>query len=264
MPQPVASGEAFVINNPATVDTVGHVTYIELLMGWAAAVGVRGATIIPPDPPAPPGSYGPTDGRTAVINGAGPRTVADPGGGISFNSASDLQTKINANVANSIFVPSVSSIDWTTRVLANGKHPNLLTWSTGEPHLRCGESCAVLHDRRWRCYRRPGSIRPLVAERWVSPGGGHVLARTGLHCSRCRNQRCIPDGDIHQGGCRHRDWILQDPRQRNGRRAFPLVDATNCWVHHGEYFGNGYRDPENITDHGGSGKFQRRYDRQRS
>jgi hypothetical protein len=68
--------------------------------------------------------FGPVAAVPAVKAGAGPRTVSDPGGGVSFNSASNIQTLINANPANTIFVASATGTYTNFRNLSiTAKHP---------------------------------------------------------------------------------------------------------------------------------------------
>ena len=59
-------------------------------------------TILRVQPPS--GDYGPTYGAQSVRDGAGPQTVSDPGGGITFTTRADLSTKIGANPAGTTFV----------------------------------------------------------------------------------------------------------------------------------------------------------------
>ena len=68
--------------------------------------------------------FGPHAGRDAVVAGAGHRAVSDPGGGIAFTSAADLQTKINANPSGTIFV-AANSIDWDQNVSTGTKAPKI-------------------------------------------------------------------------------------------------------------------------------------------
>jgi hypothetical protein len=73
-----------------------------------------------------PPIYGPTDGRDAVIASVGPRTVADPGGGIAFNSSGSLQTAINNNPTSSVFVCSVNTPVWNSQVSPGTKRPTII------------------------------------------------------------------------------------------------------------------------------------------
>ena len=84
----------------------------------------RGGGIVQQAPP--PAVFGPLQGRDAVIAGAGPLTVADPGGGISFNSSSSLQAAINANAAGSTFVCSVNVPVWNSTVNPGTKAPTIV------------------------------------------------------------------------------------------------------------------------------------------
>lgn len=76
--------------------------------------------------PPEPAVYGPSVGSQYVRDHAAPLAVSDPGTGYTFATMSELQTKINANAANSIFVATASSytlsgaFGWTT-----GKHPRI-------------------------------------------------------------------------------------------------------------------------------------------
>jgi hypothetical protein len=64
------------------------------------------------------------DGAAAVRAAAGPRTVANPGGGVAFNSSSNIQTLINANPANTIFVASATGAYTNFRgITYTTKHP---------------------------------------------------------------------------------------------------------------------------------------------
>ena len=76
-------------------------------------------------PPADPGEeFGPTAGVQAVRDGAGPRTVADPGGGTAFNTSSDIQTLIDSNSANTLFVTSTTGTYNNFRgIVYSQKHP---------------------------------------------------------------------------------------------------------------------------------------------
>ena len=79
--------------------------------------------------------YGPSMGRQAVIDNALPTTVATPGSGITFATMSALQTAINANAANSVFIATASSytmsgaFTWTAN-----KHPRI--YFPGPPGTR--------------------------------------------------------------------------------------------------------------------------------
>jgi hypothetical protein len=64
---------------------------------------------------------GPRAGRDSVVIGAGHREVSDPGGGIPFTSPGDLQTKINDNPPESVFV-AANSITWTSEVQAGANN----------------------------------------------------------------------------------------------------------------------------------------------
>jgi hypothetical protein len=69
-------------------------------------------------------TFGPVLGAAAVRAGAGPRTVANPGGGVSFNSGTNIQTLIDSNAANTVFVASATGAYANFRgISVNGKHP---------------------------------------------------------------------------------------------------------------------------------------------
>lgn len=94
-------------------------------MGWAAAVGKRGGIITPPSPPLGGEVFGPTDGRTTVISQAAPRPVTDPGGGITFTTPADLQTKINANPVGTKFIHAAGGTETWIAVSCGSKAPKI-------------------------------------------------------------------------------------------------------------------------------------------
>lgn len=97
-------------------------------MGWAAAVGARGQTILPPEdpPPGDPGAYGIINGRSWLTQAAAPVAVTDPGGGVSFTTRSDLQTKIDANPSGTKFVHASGGTEaWTTSLNCGTKNPKI-------------------------------------------------------------------------------------------------------------------------------------------
>jgi hypothetical protein len=73
-------------------------------------------------------TYGPTLGAAAVRAGVGPRTVTNPGGGISFNSSGSLQSAINnpANPIGSTFVCSVNNPVWNSTVSTGTQRPTIV------------------------------------------------------------------------------------------------------------------------------------------
>ena len=81
-----------------------------------------GGSIAPP----PTVIYGPTDGAAAIRSGAGARAVSNPGGGVSFNSATSLQSAINAQPANTTFVCSVNNPTWASNVFVGSKNPTII------------------------------------------------------------------------------------------------------------------------------------------
>lgn len=89
-------------------------------MSWQlGSLALRGEVSADPD-------FGPTQGRQWVIDNAGPRTVTDPGGGVSFTTRADLQTKINANPTGTIFVHAAGgTIDWDASVDCGTKQPKI-------------------------------------------------------------------------------------------------------------------------------------------
>jgi hypothetical protein len=75
-------------------------------------------------------SFGPLTGVAAIKAGAGPRTVSSPGGGVSFNTGSNIQTLIDANPANTMFVTSTPGTYTNFRNLnITGDHPRF--WFVG-------------------------------------------------------------------------------------------------------------------------------------
>ena len=78
--------------------------------------------------------FGPTDGAQSVRDDAGPRTVSDPGGGISFSTISALATAINANPANSVFVATAASYSGGLSGITDNKHPRI--YFPGAPGTR--------------------------------------------------------------------------------------------------------------------------------
>jgi len=71
-----------------------------------------------------PVQYGPGGGVQPVKDGAVVRTVSDPGGGVPFSSASDIQALINANGSNTIFVASATGTYLNFRgIIYGNKHP---------------------------------------------------------------------------------------------------------------------------------------------
>jgi parallel beta-helix repeat protein len=81
---------------------------------------------VPGTPPPPPLTYGPTLGAQSVRNGAGARTVVDPGGGVSFNSSSSLQAAIDAQPLGTTFVCSVNNPVWSGSVSTGTKQPTII------------------------------------------------------------------------------------------------------------------------------------------
>lgn len=77
-------------------------------------------------PPPPPAIYGPSDGAASVRSGAGARAVTNPGGGISFNSSGSLQSAINANPTDSLFVCSTNTPLWNSGVDCTTKRPTII------------------------------------------------------------------------------------------------------------------------------------------
>jgi hypothetical protein len=95
-------------------------------VGWIAAVGARGQTITQPPPPGGGEIYGPTQGRDWVVANAKPLAVTDPGGGVTFTTLADLQTKINANPAGTKFVHAAGgTMTWDQAVSLGGKAPKI-------------------------------------------------------------------------------------------------------------------------------------------
>jgi hypothetical protein len=73
--------------------------------------------------------FGPPGGRDNIVAGAGARSVFDPGGGVAFTSAADLESKIAANGAGTIFV-AANNIAWDREVqLPSAKAPRV--WIPG-------------------------------------------------------------------------------------------------------------------------------------
>jgi hypothetical protein len=76
-----------------------------------------GTVVVPPEPPPTGEIFGPAGTGTidqraqAIRSNAGHRVVTDPGGGVPFTSPSDLNTKIGANPAGTIFV-AANSMTW--------------------------------------------------------------------------------------------------------------------------------------------------------
>jgi hypothetical protein len=86
----------------------------------------RGSTGAPGGgtPPPPGDVFGPTAGDQSVRDNAGARAVSDPGGGISFTSASDFQNKLTANPSGTVFV-AANNISWTGSVGTTTKAPKI-------------------------------------------------------------------------------------------------------------------------------------------
>lgn len=79
-------------------------------------------------------SFGPLPNEQTIRDGAQPRDVLDPGGGITFTSRADLQTKINANASNSMFVAAGNTTyTWDASISDGGKHPRI--YFLGDPDL---------------------------------------------------------------------------------------------------------------------------------
>jgi hypothetical protein len=78
--------------------------------------------------------YGPLPNEQTIRDGAKPNIVLDPGGGITFTGRADLQTKINANPVNSIFVAAGNTTyNWDAVVSTGAKHPRI--YFLGDPEL---------------------------------------------------------------------------------------------------------------------------------
>jgi hypothetical protein len=86
----------------------------------------RGGSAAAQPPPGGGAAYGPTDGAAVVRASTGPRTVSNPGGGISFNSSTSLQSAINANPISSTFVCSVNNPVWNGTVSPGTKRPTII------------------------------------------------------------------------------------------------------------------------------------------
>jgi hypothetical protein len=84
-----------------------------------------------PDVVTPPSSaFGPVAGVAAVKAAAGPRTVENPGGGVSFNRGTNIQAMIDGNIANTMFVASETGLYTNFRNLSiTGDHPRF--WFPG-------------------------------------------------------------------------------------------------------------------------------------
>jgi len=80
----------------------------------------RGGT---PDSP-PSIIFGPINGAQSVRDGVGTRTVTSPGGGVSFNSASNINTLITNNPSNTVFIASATGTYNNFRGISySNKHP---------------------------------------------------------------------------------------------------------------------------------------------
>lgn len=202
-----------------------------------------------------PEVYGPTAGRSSVITNAAPRTVTDPGNAIEFNSASDLQSKILSNAASSNFKPSAGWSDWNSRVLPSNKDPRI--WVPGAPGTRTFDAA----DRLLFSMIGGGSATDRMeihGGTWQNvgnaSGGGHVIA-AGPN-SKVLDVIVV---DAYNAGIRisgNNVEIGYFKAQDNGADGVSNPGlGTGALVHHGEFFGNGHRDPDAVPDHGGSGKW---------
>ena len=61
------------------------------------------------EPPPLTETYGPLLGAQTIRDNVGPRTVSDPGGGVTFTASSNIQTLIDGNPYNTLFVASASA-----------------------------------------------------------------------------------------------------------------------------------------------------------
>jgi hypothetical protein len=78
----------------------------------------------PPTAPPPSVVYGPVPDRQYIRDHAGPLPVSNPGGGVPFSSASNIQTLINNNPSNTVFVASATGTYTNFRGIVYGnKHP---------------------------------------------------------------------------------------------------------------------------------------------
>jgi hypothetical protein len=109
----------------------------------------------------------------------GPRTVTDPGGGISFNSSSSLQSAINAQPINSVFVCSVSNPTWTGSVFPGTKQPTIIF---------------------------PGP----VGQKVISGGGGNFIAINGGNNVTIKGGTWQNFANQFAGIVTGDDWVIQD------------------------------------------------------
>jgi hypothetical protein len=208
----------------------------------------------------PPEDYGPTMGRAAVLANVGPQTVTTPGGGITFTSAPDLQTKINANAANSIFVPSLGWSDWSQRIVCSGKHPRIFI--PGAPGTRVfdcggrdltniiGGSNGTHHFELYGgTWQNVGTTYPPA-----TGAGNGFSADDGSIIRDVIVRDCVAAGVAISG-----DNVTLERFRVNDNGQDGVKNASgggNALVRRGEYFNNGYIDPDATPgDHGGAGKW---------
>lgn len=196
--------------------------------------------------------YGPTNGRAGVIAGAAPRTVVDPGNTILFSSAADLQAKINANPSSSNFKPSVSLIDWSTRVLPSTKDPRI--WCPGPvgtfvfdaggrdlfSMIGANNGRMEVHGGTWR------NCGTTVAGHGILAGPNSIVHDVDVY-------DCWGAGLRAEGNACEIGYFKSHDNGQDG--VANATGGSNTLVHHGERYGNGYRDPDAAPDHGGSGKY---------
>jgi hypothetical protein len=204
-------------------------------MGWIAAVGARGQLVAPPPPPGGGETYGPTAGRAAIIAAAKPRTVTDPGGGITFTTRADLQTKITANASGTKFIHAAGgTVDWDANIDVGNKAPKIYYLGLA------GSTSTVIN----------GGARDIFGLTGTNGLGGAAGTGFEVHGGRWTNFGGTSDAT---GPMNTQDGVIVEDAQFDGNRAsgFRCV-STNGIYRYIKTFNNG-RDGWTLAEYTNDG-----------
>jgi hypothetical protein len=211
-------------------------------MSWIAAVGARGQVITQPPPPGGGEIYGPTNGRDWVIANAGPSATTDPGGGVTFTTLADLETKINANPSGTKFVRTAGgTITWSNGVACGAKAPKLYFLGLA------GSTSTVING---------GGLNITGID------GNQTGAPVEIHGGRWTNFGSAGGGEHHVPFLMRDGWLAEDfvtdtnffKGFRNQgsnvivRRAETHSNGSNGWGTN-EYVSNGPKRVDNLYEH---------------